>query len=208
MNIIINESQKKFLLFESESNEISDSLKNCKTFANDVIKEIQKQYKIDLKFLLGWGAAIGGVMRPLNEFVSGEFNHLNNSDVFLIVVGVTTILFFSTKDSLKELIQIIKEKNLENEFSHVLQKGIELKKTFIKFIESLNIGFHQITNIVAYAFIIPILPMIYKMVFEIGYDTNIMNLIIKRIVSSISVGLSGIVVKELIKKLVKRFSSS
>jgi len=208
MNILVNETQKKFLLFESRSNEISEKLETCKSFAKEIIREVQKQYKLDLRFLLGWGSAIGGIMHPLNEFVAGEYPNLNNSDIFLIVVGVSAILYFNTKESVLDLVKIIRNKNLTNEFTNALSKGEELKKTFSKFIESLNVGFHQITNIVAYTFLIPILPMIYQMSIDVGFNSTNISVIVKRIIGSISVGLSGIVVREIVKKLVERFSSS
>ncbi len=208
MNIVICESQKKILLFEENSNKITERLKSYRSFASEVIRETQKQFKLDLKFLLGWGSAIGGIIHPLNEYVAGEFNYLNNSDIFLIVVGVTTILFFSTKESVTDILRIIKEKKLEKEFSHVLEKGKELKTTFVKFIESLNLGFQQITNILAYAFLIPILPMIYEMSVDGELDPTKINMLIKRLIGSLSVGMSGIIIRELVKKIIKRFSSS
>lgn len=208
MNIVVNESQKKFLIMESKSNQISERLKTCKNFAGEVIRETQKQYKLDLKFLLGWGSAIGGFMHPLNEYISGEFPHLNGQDVFLLVVGLTTLVFFNTKEVAVELYKIIEQKEIDEEFSRGLTKAKELKKTFVKFLESLNLGFHQVTNIVAYAFLIPILPLIYEMSKSGFSNASDINILIKRIIASISVGMSGIVVRDVVKKLIKRFSGS
>jgi hypothetical protein len=208
MNIVISESQKKILLFESLNDEVSNRIKKTKSFANEAIREVQKNFGINLKFLLTWGASIGGIMHPLNEFVNGEYPELNQTDTFLIIVGAVSIVFFNNKEVVDKIIEKVKEKGIVDALKTAVQKTNEFKKVFIGFIESLNLSLQQFTNIIGYAFIIPILPTIYEMSVVGVYDSESVKLLILRIVASISVGLSGVVIREVVKKLIKRFSSS
>jgi hypothetical protein len=206
MDIIVSEIQKKQLILESRNNLISQTLKKSKVFAKTVIEKSENQTGLDLRFLLTWGTTIGGIMQPLNEFISGEFPTFNESDISLIIVGVVSIVFFNNENVFNKLIKIIKEKGLFDAFKSAMKKTSELKNVFFNFIESLNITVHKLSNIVSYAFLIPIIPMIY----EISKDTHIspynLELITKRIVSAITVTISGVALKEIISKLLKRFS--
>ena len=62
MQVIINESQKKYLLVESLNNVISTKIKEMTDFTKKTLKETSSQIGINLEFLFGWGAAIGGLV--------------------------------------------------------------------------------------------------------------------------------------------------
>lgn len=206
MDVIISELQKKELIIESKNNQISQITRKCRVFAKSVLEKSEKQTGLDLKFLLTWGTTIGGIMHPLNEFISGEFPTLNESDISLIIVGVLSITFFNNKETFEKIFKIIKEKGFIRPFKSAMSKTSELKTVFIKFIESLNITLHQVSNIVSYAFLIPIIPLIYEISKNTNIDPHSLEIITKRIVSAISVTISGIAIKELINKIIRRFS--
>lgn len=206
MDIIINESQKNKLLLETKSQEIPNKIKRAKNFAYNVIENTKKQLGLDLKFLLTWGASIGGIMHPLNEFINGQYPELNNSDVSLIIVGAVSIVFFNNEEIFNKIKETLKDKGILDSLRAAVGKTEELKNVFVKFLSSLNLSLHQMTNVISYAFIIPILPSIYEIVSSGSFSSNQIQIIAKRIIASISITLSGILVKELIQKLVNRFS--
>jgi len=207
MDIIINESQKNKLLLETKSQEIPNKIKRAKNFAYNVIENTKKQLGLDLKFLLTWGASIGGIMHPLNEFINGQYPELNNSDVSLIIVGAVSIVFFNNEEIFNKIKETLKDKEILDSLRTAVGKTEELKNVFVKFLSSLNLSLHQMTNVISYAFIIPSLPSIYEIVSSGSFSSNQIQIIAKRIIASISITLSGILVKELIQKLVNRFSS-
>ena len=207
MDIIISESQKNRLIIESKSQEIPHKIKRAKGFANKVLSEVRNQLSHDLKFIMTWGSSIGGVMHPLNEFIKGEYPELNQFDVSLIIVGAVSIVYFNSEEVFKEVKEKLKNKGALEALKSATKKSLELKETFVKFLNSLNLSLHQMTNIISYAFIIPILPSIYEMATSTEVSTGQIETVIKRIISSISVALSGVLVKELITKLIKRFSN-
>jgi hypothetical protein len=62
----------------------------------------------------------------------------------------------------------------------------------------------KMANMLAYTFLIPLLPQLYEMA-QTGYDQNTVNQIIKRILSYGAIIGSSAIVRELIKKIVNRF---
>jgi hypothetical protein len=81
-----------------------------------------------------------------------------------------------------------------------------LKDTFLSFVESLNITMSKLSNMMAYTFLIPILPQLYEMA-QSGYDQNTINEIVKRLLSYGVIIGSSVIIRELIKKIVNRFKN-
>ena len=81
-----------------------------------------------------------------------------------------------------------------------------LKKTFLDFVGSLGVTLHKVTNIMSYTFIIPIIPMIYNLA---KGEPNAVepSQIAQRLAGFGLLTVSGIVLKQLINKMIKRFQS-
>ena len=86
-----------------------------------------------------------------------------------------------------------------------LTKSDELNNTFINFIRSLALTLHKVTNILSYAFVIPILPMLYQIALNGSISKDDVTEIVKRVISFGIITVSGIVLKELIIKILRRF---
>jgi len=78
MKIIVNESQYKKLLFEETSKNSIDKLKELKKFFGDLKNDVKTQIGLDLSFLSTWGVTIAGFVRPIAEFIEGNFPELTN----------------------------------------------------------------------------------------------------------------------------------
>ena len=72
--------------------------------------------------------------------------------------------------------------------------------------DSLGVTIHKLSNMIAYAFLIPLIPDLYELSTSDLTDADL-GVMTKRILSFGGITLSGIVVKELIKKIIKRFKS-
>lgn len=206
MKVILSESQYRQIINESFKDEVNDYVANIKDFAKSVILKAQDDIGINLKMLLIWGAGVGGVMAPLNEFIANGNFKITDMEVSLILCSVCAILFGESKSTIKELISIIKERGLEDEFSQVMDKGQKLKSVFISFIKSLNMTLSTVTNVMSYAFIIPVLPLIYDLAKE-GINNDVVKEIGIRFLSFGLATVSGIVVRELVIKLLNRFKN-
>lgn len=206
MNIVITESQYKKLLLEESSNKILGTLKGLKNMVSNVLEKTQKQTKIDLEFLLTWGATIGGFVGPVSDFIDGKFPDVNDMEKSLLLTGVILTYFSSNKEKLNKILVLIKEKGLVKTFDEVLKKTDKLEKTFLSFVDSLGITVKNLSNMLAYSFLIPILPKLYQMSTTEFTNEDISELS-KRLLSFGIINLSGETVKEILGKIVSRFKN-
>jgi hypothetical protein len=213
MRIIITESQKRMILLENIGEDLGSIIKQNAERVKKMVSEVQNQIGMNLQFLLTWGAGIGGFMGPVEDFVRGRFPELTDLQVFLIILGVISTHLIENKELNnkileelnKKILDKIKEDGILKQFKISSKKTNELKSVFSDFVESLGVTFHRITNMLSYTFIIPIIPMIYQMVTD-GLVTNsdLKNLA-TRVIAFTGLTISGILFKDLITKMLRRF---
>ena len=73
------------------------------------------------------------------------------------------------------------------------------------FLDSLNVNFHKISNMLSFAFIIPLLKPTYEMVMSGSLEGINLREFAVRIISYAGITISSILFKELFTKIVKRF---
>lgn len=207
MDILINENQKRFLIVENLSDKFAKDTKNLFDITKKVLSDSSKQLKMNMEFLLTWGASIGGFMGPLNQYLNGQYPELSSVDSALILTGVISILYYDNKSTIKEILENIKEKGLSKEFISTLNKGKELKQVFLDFVKTLNLTTHKISNIMSYTFIIPLLPMIYDMVQSGTINPDDASKISDRLAGFGFLTVSGNALKEFIERIIKKFSN-
>lgn len=204
MKIIITENQNKALLNESVSESIIRSYRSMKKFTEKVLKETKETTGLDFEFLMSWGSTLGGLMIPVSQFIEGNHPELTSLDISLLITGAMVTYYTSNKKALSKILETIKEKGLVDVFDEVLSSTSNLKDTFLSFISSLNITMGKMANMLAYTFLIPLLPQLYEMA-QTGYDQNTVNQIVKRILSYGTIIGSSAIIRELIKKIITRF---
>jgi len=202
MRIIITETQKRIILRESNGEEIKNTIKTNTEKIEKIIKESKEQIGVNLEFLLTWGAGIGGFMGPVEDFIQGRFPDLSETEFLLLMTGVIATYFVKSKKTLTKIYNKIKEKNLDNKFESTLKKSDSLYQSFLDLVESLNLTIHNLSNMLSYTFIIPILPNILSMV-ENESSLDISNLT-KRIIGFIGVTIAGVSIKEFISKIISK----
>lgn len=207
LSIIITESQKRMILSESFSSDFQNILKKNYEFVKKIVNQTQEQVGTNLEFLLSWGATIGGFVGPINDYLQGRFPELTDLQLSLLITGIISSYYIDNKKTISKIFQKITDEGLSNVMEVALNKSDELYNTFISFIKSLGLTLHKVTNILSYAFIIPILPMIYNMALDGEISNSDMLEIVKRITGFGIVTISGIILRELIFKLLKRFSN-
>ena len=74
------------------------------------------------------------------------------------------------------------------------------------FVQSLNVQIHKMTNILSYTFIIPILPMLWDVAKSGQFNSQETKEIAIRMVSFAVITVSGIVLKNIMWKIIKRFA--
>ena len=205
MKIIITESQYKKILFESRLKSLENKVDELKDFFKKVSSESKKQIGLDLSFLTTWGVAIAGFVSPVQQYISGSFPELSNLDLALISTGIILTYYQSNKRMLSKVLEKIKERELIFEFDKSLEVATKLKDVFFNFVNSLAIPVSKISNMLAYTFLIPLIPDLYEV--AQGVDSLNIKETILRILSFIGISFSGVFVKRLIQEIVKRFKS-
>ena len=206
MNILITESQERMLLIESIGDELGDVVKQNNDLGNTIANKIKETIGIDKVGLLTFGATIGGFISPVNQFIEGNFPNMSDTDISLLLTGVVATFFYNTPKLMEKIKSLIVENNLESEFEETLSKTKELHNTFFDFMESLNITLFKVSNILGFAFLIPLLPYIHEIA-QNNLSPEDIHKIIKSILSYGVITVSSVVFKEVMIKLIKRFRS-
>ena len=205
VSILITENQKRLLLKESLLKDVSEVIKNNYEVASEILKSSKEQMGVNLQFLLTWGASIGGFVGPLTQFVEGKNPELTSTQITSIMIGVIATFYLDNRETILKIVRKLKEDGLLEVYQETVNKGKELKKSFVRFIESLNMTLHKVTNMMTYTFIIPLVEKILSMSQSGEITNDDIKQLSMRIASFGLLTVSSITVVTLIKRMVNRF---
>jgi len=205
MDFLISEQQLRIILQEQDKSKMTDYMKELYSFTTNVVNKVAKKYELNLKMLMTWGTAVGGLLMPLDRYLmSGNFE-MSDSERFLVLAGVASIIFFENKRIVSKIIKKIKDEGLDDIFDISLNKAVELKNTFFEFLNSLNLSISTFIDIMAYSFLLPILTDIHSVATNVTDVNEAAMMISKRLLASGVVAGGGTLLNSIIKKLIKRF---
>jgi len=205
MNYLISENQMQTILIESVREKLSENAKKLNDIAKEVIEDVQINNDLNFKFLLTWGASIGGMMGPLRNWIENNYVGMDPHNVALLTLGAVATYFYDNETKIKALHKKIKEKGLVSEFNEIQNKADQFKSVFIRFLSSIGITTGSMINTMSYAFIIPILDDLYSLILGASNTQETLLLIGKRLAASGVVLLTGSLLRTLLKKLSKKF---
>lgn len=205
VSILITENQKRLLLKESLLKDVSEVIKNNYEVASEILKSSKEQMGVNLQFLLTWGASIGGFVGPLTQFVEGKNPELTSTQITSIMIGVIATFYLDNRETILKIVRKLKDDGLLEVYKETVNKGKELKMSFVRFIESLNMTLHKVTNIMTYTFIIPLVEKILSMSQSGEITNDDIKQLSMRIASFGLLTVSSITVVTLIKRMVNRF---
>jgi len=204
MNILITESQERMILNESIGREFGNILRQNSDIGKLISAQIKEITGGDKAALLTFGASIGGLMGPVGDFLEGKYPSMNDVEISLLLTGALATFFYNSPKLIDKIKDIVKEKGLETEFDVTLSKTKELNEAFFYFMESLNITLFKISNILGFAFLIPLLPYIHQ-ISEGKLSIMDIDKIITILLSYGVLTISSSTLKEIMVKLIKRF---
>jgi len=204
MNILITEYQERMILNESIGREFGDILKRNSDIGKLISSQIKEIIGGDKAALLTFGASIGGFMGPVGDFLEGKYPNMNDVEISLLLTGVFATFFYNSPKLIEKIKSKISEKKLDSEFEVALSKSQELKDTFFDFMESLNITLFKVSNILGFAFLIPLLPYIHQLS-EGKLSMTDINKIVTILLSYGFITITSSTLKEIMIKLIKRF---
>ena len=204
MDLILTESQFIKLLKEQQEEEIAGIFEKSRDFTKKFLKDVKKQFGIDFTFLLTWGSVIGGFVGPISDYMEDRYSNLSESDITLICFGITLTFFSTNKEKLHKVLEIIKEKKLITFFDRAILKSYELRDAMFNFLDSLNITFSKVSNMIAYTFLIPLVPLL-KDISDLDLSEQQVNLIVTGVSHYTGGIFASKLLTTLIDKIIKRF---
>lgn len=204
MEFLITESQLRALLTEEEKSMLGSYMKQLNTFTKQIVNRAFKSYGINLRMLLTWGTAVGGMALPLDQFLRNQNFDLTEDQRMLVLAGLAFALFFESKRPAMKLFSVIKEEGLEEIFKVGLRKGSQLKDAFLNFMSSLGTGSSSFVDTIAYSFMIPIITDIQSVLMDTQDIDEAAILIAERLIASGVVLMSSQALTETVKKVLER----
>lgn len=203
MEILITESQYKIILTEDTSSELKQIAKSTIDYGKSLKKRVMKDFGISFKFLITWGSAIGGLGKPLEEFLRGNHPELSDTQITKIMVAALAMIYYNNKQQVQDIYDDIKENGLLPVLKEVVSKGKLLMRVFKEFMKNLSSLGHQFADIMAYTFLIPLvgyLDYVYK---DENLGSQEMTDIITRLLTSGAFIVGGNMLKDILLKIVK-----
>jgi hypothetical protein len=204
MDFLINESQLRIILQEQDESKMTDYMKTMYSFTKNIANRVSKVYSLNVKMLLTWGTAVGGLVMPLDKFIRDGNFELTDDQRYLVLAGIAFITFYENKAGLVKILKKIKEEGLEDVFRSVLEKSKDLKSSFKGFLRSLNITVSTFMDTVAYSFLIPIIIDIQHIAYNTSNPKESAILIAERLVASGVVVIGAQVLSQVIKKIIEK----
>ena len=204
MNILLTEDQYKKILGESVSNDVKEKMVKSENLTKQIVRDSKQKFKLDSSFLLTWGAVLGGFMNPVVQFLNGKHPELTSTDISLISLGVIMTYFFNNTDKLSTVLDLIRKNGLVNEFDEALQKAGALKDAFVEFMRSLGVLISSVGNMLAYTFLMPLLPTLLTMS-QSGITEAKLQFLVKSIMGYVGLITSSTALQKIIEKMVNRF---
>ena len=205
MKYIIKESQKQIIL-EAINDRIKEVQEDGVELTKKIVEDTKTHVSINLKMMLTWGAAIGGFMGPIMQWLNGQVPELTEKDSSLIAAGIASVIFFQERSFTKSIIKKIKEDGLEEPFKLGAIKANQLKTVLAGFLKSLNLSAFSVTNMLSYAFLVPIIPMIYDAVSEGIWDMKDTEMLVKSLSAFGLITITGNFLKRLMDLIVDRIT--
>jgi hypothetical protein len=204
MDFLINESQLRIILQEQDESKMTDYMKTMYSFTKNLVNRVTKVYGLNVKMLLTWGTAVGGLMMPLDKFIRDGNFELTDDQRYLVLSGIAFIMFYENKKGLVKVLKKIKEEGLEDTFRLSLEKAKDLKSSFKGFLSSLKITVSTFMDTVAYSFLIPIIMDIQYIASGTSNPKESAILIAERLVASGGVVITAQVLSQVIKKIIEK----
>ena len=154
-----------------------------------------------------WGSVIGGFARPISKYMEGTYPNLTEQDITLITFGIILTFFSNNKEKLNKVLQLIKEKGIITFFDRAILKAYDLKDAFIGFLDSLNLTMSKVSNMLAYCFLIPLVPLL-KDLADLNLSKEQVDLIVTGVSHYTTIVLGSKIVETMVSSILNRFKSS
>lgn len=206
MKVIISEEQQRIILKENFKSDVIEKVESFKKYTQDVLNDLKQSLGFNFRFGVTYGAGIGVVLNHVVEHLQGNFSGLSDTDIKMLALTAIMIVFFETKDTI-EMETKVEKKGLQNELSDAVVFTDTLKTKFSRILKAVGSSFWRGTDIIGYAFLLPILGEFSKFL----QSGNMSDIDLQKIAISLSestgIIISGLVLKKIFNSLSEKYKN-
>ena len=199
MKVILTESQYKKILLENYKNKVGGTLTKLHNFSTKVVGDASRQLGFDFRFLLSYGAGIGAILDSVYEFLEGKFDGLNPTEIAGLTVMAVGVVFFEGKDYRRQLNKV-DASDLTNELNVAVNYTEKLKGKFSHLLKVLGMSIHRTSNIISYAFLIPLLSILIQVITEYGLNSEQFEMFVESFLISGVIAVEGVTIRDILFK--------
>jgi hypothetical protein len=204
MDILITENQKTFLLSEGVMDNLQEIKESAIDFSAAIYKRASKRFGFNLKILLTFGAAVGGLLQPLEDYIAGRHPHLTEDQRLLVLIAVVAIVFNQGSSMVKTILSKIKEEGLTSEFRDGMSKSKSLLMAFKGFLGTLGNSGAFLSDVMSYIYMIPLLGYLTISIGGTELSDGQIDLLVSRLLTIGVFTLSSAALEEIVKRIVGR----
>jgi len=199
MKVILTESQYRKVLKENFDQRIGNSLSKMHAFSEKVVKDASIQLKFDFRFLVTYGAGIGAILQSVFDYLQGNFNGLDDTQIAGLTVMAVGVVFYENKD-LRDPNNIINSLGLTDQLNKAISFTDKLKLKFSHLLKLLGMSIHRVSNIVSYSFLIPILSIVIEIVTKHGVESTQFQTLLESLLTSGLIAVEGVALRDILIK--------
>jgi len=199
MKVILTESQYRKVLKENFDQRIGNSLSKMHAFSERVVKDASTQLKFDFRFLVTYGAGIGAILQSVFDYLQGNFNGLDDTQIAGLTVMAVGVVFYENKD-LRDPNNIINSLGLADQLNKAISFTDKLKLKFSHLLKLLGMSIHRVSNIVSYSFLIPILSIVIEIVTKHGVESTQFQTLLESLLTSGLIAVEGVALRDILIK--------
>lgn len=199
MKITITEEQYNLILETAFIDKVKEKLEQFKSLTEKIISDLKQSYNFHIKFGLTYGAGIGAVLGPITNFLHGRYPEIDSHQINMLAVAAIMVVFFENK-KIEKIEKKISEENLENELAEAVNFTSFFSRKFSKFFNVLGASIQRASDIVSYAFLLPLLTEMYKLMSG-GLESLDFDLISKSILYATGIMVSSNLLKRMMDNM-------
>lgn len=201
MRIIITEEQHRVILKENFKTDVIGKVESFKQYTTEILNDLKNSMNFNFRFGVTYGAGVGVVLNHVIQHLNENYSGLSESDIKMLALTAIMVVFFETKDTIK-MEKEVEDKGLGSELAAAVSFTDRLKTKFSRILKAVGSSFWRGTDIIGYAFLLPILGEFTK--FLNSY--NVSDVDFETIAQSLSEATGIIISGHILKRMFNSFS--
>ena len=199
LNLLMEEVYLKGKLNSLNNDIITE---NFKMDINPTLKEVMSQLKANFNFIMTYGVGISGFIGPVKSLLQNKGLQVTDYDVTLLIIVAIYILLSKPKEEIDEVVEKLKEKELDKEISPVLNFISKTVNFFKIFGSRFGYTINGLLDILSFTFLsAPVLNFIKNVTLEKNFNINNVQELLAGVLLAISShGLKSLINKKITKE--------